>query len=63
MLMGIWTFIIVMVYIFLAGFAAFIYGFYSAINYVNLPEDETKYDKDARRLAKVGSWIIEKCPW
>jgi hypothetical protein len=49
--------------VFLAGFVAFIYGFYAAINYMNLPEDEVKYDKDARRLAKVGSWIIEKCPW
>lgn len=63
MLISIWTFVIVMGFVCLIGFAAFIYGFYAAINYVNLPEDEIKYDKDARRLAKVGSWIIEKCPW
>lgn len=63
MLMSIWTFMIVITMVFLAGFVAFIYGFYAAINYMNLPEDEVKYDKDARRLARVGSWIIEKCPW
>ena len=63
MLMSIWMFIVVVGMIILTGFVMFVYGFYAAINYMNLPEDEIKYDEDARRLAKVGSWIIEKCPW
>ena len=59
MLMAIWTFVIVVTFVFLAGFAAFLYGFYSGMDYVNLTEDDIKHNESARKLARVGSWIIE----
>ena len=58
MLMGIWTFVIVTMLIGLVGFALFVYGFYAGMDYVNLEEDDIKYNRGAERLAKVGSWII-----
>lgn len=58
MLMGIWMFVMAVMLIGIAVFAVFVYGFYAGMDYVNLEEDDIKYNRGAERLAKVGSWII-----
>ena len=58
MLMFIWEFLFVLAMLFVIGFIMLIFGFYYGISYMNLSEDEKKYDKTQMRLAKLGSWIL-----
>lgn len=58
MLMFIWEFLFVLAMLFVIGFIMLIFGFYYGISYMNLSDDEKKYDKNQMRLAKLGSWIL-----